>query len=183
MSKWVNKLCTRNTCCSRCDVNVVWRPWNMTTCRLVNSYRSFGGDIEGFCFHLRGLIKSKKSEPLGRSAYLLNFSNPEEGGNKLLRNISNVITTYTASYPRRPLFNDYTFALSLRWFYAQHRMEQWKRRRNSGVISAECWWDIYSINISGCLGYTIRECLVLRRQRQTPHVSGWYVLSAFVICL
>lgn len=44
-----------------------------------------------------------RSEPLEKRAHLLNFPNPVEGGNKSLRNASNFVTIYTASYPRRLL--------------------------------------------------------------------------------
>lgn len=144
----------------------------MTPCILVNSYRRFGGVREGFWFHLHGFIKSNKSEPLGKSEYLLNFLNPEEGGNKLLRNVNNCITTYTASYPRR-LLSSMNIPLYSVYSDSRHNTE-WNSGRDEetaawSVLNAD---EIYSINISRCVGYTIREYLVLRRQRQTPHVSG-----------
>ena len=101
-------------------------------CGLVNSYRSFGGVREGFCFHLHRFIKTKKSEPLRKSAYLLNFPNPEEGGNKLLRNV-NFITTYTASYLCR-LLSSMNIPLHSVYSDSRHNIE-WNSGRDRETVA------------------------------------------------
>jgi hypothetical protein len=100
---------------------------------LVNSYRSFGGIIEGFCFWLHGYNESKKSEPLGKNAYLLDFPNPEEGGNKLLRNVSNFITIYMASYAGRLLSS---LNIPLHSVYSDSRQStDWNSGRDEEIVA------------------------------------------------
>ena len=65
--------------------------WNTTPCRPVNSCWCFGADR---CLHLHGIRRQKRTHLF---PFLLNSTHPEDGGNYLLRNISNLLPVHMAS--------------------------------------------------------------------------------------